>query len=97
MDDAYIGILVADAFWDPGAFAAFTPVARRHFGAWDLILVRCAPERLSAQVAALQAGMRQDDTWYCHFFRGDELLVVFGGRIFHITCFPQVNDGSRGD
>lgn len=87
MDD-YLGVVVEDSLRDRGVIQRLNVVARRRFGAWAFALVHVAAADLSRQVAAVQVAMASDDAWYCHFFRGDELVVVFGDAVFWVGTDP---------
>ena len=88
MGDDYLGIVIEDSLQDSTALQRLTVLARRLYGAWDFVLVRVPVGKLRQQVQALQQNMVTDDTWYCHFFRADELLVVFRDATFAVTTDP---------
>jgi hypothetical protein len=84
----YLGIVIEQSLRDPLLIDGFDVVATRRGRAWTFHLVSVAPERLEQQVAALQAGMVTDDCWYAHFFRGDELAVVYRDAVFWAGVDP---------
>ena len=88
MGDDCLGIVIEDSLQDSTALQRLTVLARRLYGAWDFVLVRVPAGELRQQVQHLQQNMVTDDTWYCHFFRADELLVVFRDATFAIATDP---------
>ncbi len=82
------GNLAEDSLRDRAAMERFRVLAPRHFGSWAFALVRIPASDLRQKIALLQQGMVTDDTWYNHFFRDDELVVVFRDAVFIVTTDP---------
>lgn len=53
--------------------------------AWGVNLVEVPVGDLPALIPRLQAEMNPVPEWFAHFFRGDELVVVYRERVFNIT------------
>lgn len=88
MDPAYLGIVVENSLRDGVVPQGFTVVARVRHGDWDFALVRAPAADVDRLVGELQRHMVTDDTWYAHFFRGDDLIVVFRDAAFQVTTDP---------
>ena len=86
--DGYLGIVIEESLADRGAVSDLDVVARKPHGAWGFLLVRVGADRLESAIRALQGAMARDDTWYAHFFRGEELVVVYRDRVFFMRTDP---------
>jgi hypothetical protein len=85
---AYLGIVVEDSIRDRAAMERLRVLATRHLGSWAFALVRIPAMDLPETIARLQRGMVTDDTWYNHFFRDEDLVVVFRDAVFSVTTDP---------
>jgi hypothetical protein len=90
--DDYLGIVVRESLRDP----ARTPpvVASRPGAEWTLLLVRVPAEDLDHEVEALRSNLVHTDCWYAHFFRKDELVVVFDDEVFAVSTDPSTWDAA---
>jgi hypothetical protein len=70
-------------------------VASRRGAHWTLLLVRIPVEELGREVAALRSNLDRTDCWYAHFFREDELVVVFDDEVFRVSTDPGCGSSSR--
>jgi hypothetical protein len=59
------------------------------FGFLVLHKVRVQPAEIEATIERLRKNMAMRflgrQRFYCHFYRDDELIVVFDDRVFHVT------------
>lgn len=81
----YLGIVVGQSLADRACLDRATIVAERAVGSWRLLLVRVPAAEFEAHLGALQAGLVREDEWYAHYFRDDELVVVFHDGLFRVT------------
>jgi len=79
----YFGIVVEQCLKDRGQINQFNIVGTRRGQSWTIHLVSVPEGQLDNQVSALREGMVTNDSWYAHFFRGPELVVVFRDAVFH--------------
>jgi hypothetical protein len=88
--DEYLGVVVRESLRDP----SLTPplVASRRGADWTMLLVRIPVEELDHGVAALRSNFDPTDCWYAHFFREDELVVVFADEVFRVSTDPATWD-----
>jgi hypothetical protein len=92
MDD-YLGIVVRESLRDSSLIPPV--VASRRGADWTLLLVRIPVEELGREVAALRSNLDRTDCWYAHFFREDELVVVFDDEVFRVSTDPGCGSSSR--
>lgn len=83
----FLGIVIENSLRDPGVIAP-TVVKTRRGRAWTFLLVSVPVNELDEHIRRLQANMVIDDEWYAHYFRGDELIVVFRDAAFPVTVDP---------
>lgn len=90
MDDFW-GIVVEQSLNDPHVIDDMNIIAKKQVAAWRIVLVSVAERDLSTRIANLQDNMidAKDDCWYAHFFRGEELIVVYQDRLFCTTDDPN--------
>jgi len=84
----YLGIVIQQSLKDND----FTPpgrvVARKRVKTWVFLLVSVAPAEFDKHVLALRNSMVTDDTWYAHYFRDRELVIVFREAVFKVGIDP---------
>ncbi|MFI2752003.1 hypothetical protein ACGIF2_01035 [Cellulomonas sp. P22] len=87
---SYWGVVIAQSCGDRGVGDGLMALAHRRVGAWDVVLADVPEADLGRTVAELRRRMipADDDCWYAHFFRDDQLVVVFQDRVFVATTEP---------
>ena len=88
MSENYRGIILSISQRDRSIFSTLHVIGKKQafFGVVTLYKVELEPALLEPTIERLQRNMR--DSWlhirgfYCHFYRGEELIVVFKDRIF---------------
>ena len=83
----YLGIVIENSLRQPDAISQSIIKTRRR-GSWTFLLVSVPENELDAHIRRLQANMVTDDEWYAHYFRGDELIVVFRDAAFPVAVDP---------
>ena len=98
--DEYHGIIIRESLTDPSALTIVRILGQRKGGPWTLLRVGVSARTLRRAIARIQHGLRTVDTvpFYAHFYRKDELLVVFPRRLFRLrpertTWGPAVSYG----
>lgn len=66
----------------------FEILSTRRGKSWTFHLVSIPEEQFHHRVKVLMNNMVTDDYWYAHFFRGEELVVVYRDAVFHISTEP---------
>ena len=89
--DNYLGIIVDHSLKNKEYARQLQVLASRAIGSWRLLLVEVAAEKLADQIQSLQEYMVdiKEKCWYAHFFRQQELIVVYQDRIFPVTVQPD--------
>jgi hypothetical protein len=92
MDD-YLGVVVRESLQDP----SLTPpvIASKRGVQWTLLLVRIQAQELQRELEAVRSNLDRRDCWYSHFFRDDELVVVFDDEVFWVSTDPATWDPAR--
>lgn len=87
---SWLGVVIEQSLADRSILDAVEVVhrARDPNGTWVFLVVRVPAEGSAAAFARLQAALQRDAAWYAHFFRGTELVVVFGDAIVSMTTDP---------
>lgn len=82
-----MGIVVKESLRDP----SLTPpvVASKRGTDWTLLLVHIPADELPRELEALRTNLDRAEPWYAHFFRGDELVVVFDDEVFWASPIPR--------
>lgn len=62
---------------------------------WTLLKVGVRPEMFDTIIDLMQANLLDERgvPYYAHFYRDDELIIVFPSKIFHVT--PDKNSWSE--
>lgn len=87
---SYLGVVVEQSLADRSFLDTVEVVHRERDpnGTWVFLLVRVPEAKGAAAFARLRAALHQDVPWYAHFFRGTELVVVFGDAVVSMTTDP---------
>ena len=85
----YLGIVIEQCLRDPAAAKELRVVKTRRPRSWVFLLVEVPEHELDHQIRILQANMVSDDTWYAHYFRENELVVVFRDAVFRLSTDPS--------
>jgi hypothetical protein len=86
----YYGIVIEQSLADP-AFAETLDVVHRRQdpnGSWVFLLVRIAPERLADELERIRQAFTSEEPWYAHFFKSEQLAVVFPDAVIRMTTDP---------
>src|SRR5438034_5943604 len=85
MDD-YLGIVVRESLRDPSVMPSV--VASKTGAEWTVLLVRIPASELDRELETLRSNLDRTEPWYAHFFREDELVVVFDDQVFWVSTDP---------
>lgn len=90
MDD-YLGVIVQESLAKP---VDDLPIVASRTGAeWTLLLVRVPSEGLDDHVRSVQEAFVADEPWYAHYWKDEELVVVFSDAVFRTST----DDASWGE
>lgn len=86
----HLGIVIDRSLKDPAVLPRLPVIARRQVGSWGFLLVSVPEAEIDRFISVLQSHLIEAtvDCWYAHFFREDDLIVVYQDRIFHATLDP---------
>ena len=87
----YLGIVIDRSLKNENFINCLHVVAKRQVGAWELLMVSLVDHEVNAKIESLQHNMIdvKEDCWYAHFFRDNDLIVVYQDRTFRITLDPE--------
>jgi hypothetical protein len=87
----YHGIIVNLSQKDRSIFRDLNVIGRKKifFGLIILYKIRVAPDDLDTLILRIQSNMADNvlflhKVFYCHLYRGDELVIVFRNKLFHV-------------
>lgn len=85
--DEYHGIVVEESLQDPAVLKTVKVLGRKRGRDWTLIRVGVGSHQLPMVVDRVKRSLRivNGVPFYAHFYRADELVVVFPDRVFHLT------------
>ncbi len=78
----YHGIVIDVSQKNKDIFKKLKIIGKKVSGEWVLYKISVPAENISNKISTLQKGMA--DGFYFHFYRDNELVVVFKDRIFNI-------------
>ena len=86
----YHGIVVREGLSNPSVLNAVRVLGQKKAGEWTLLRVGVTPSSVGSTIDQIQRGLRTVDSvpFYAHFYRSDELIVVFPQRVFRISPDP---------
>ncbi len=92
----YHGIVVNLSQKDRSIFRELNLIGHRKllFGLLALYKIRVAPEDLNVLIRRIQQNMAAKilflhKEFYCHFYRGEELIIVFRQKVFCVKTAPD--------
>lgn len=98
----YVGVLIEQSLAEPAGLCGIEVLRRQRdpHGTWVFLLVRVRGGQERETFAGLQTALRKDGPWYAHFFRGDQLVVIYRDAIFTMsvdaeTWGPAIDHGRR--
>lgn len=80
--DKYHGILVDVSQKDKSIFDKLKILGQKESGGWILYRIEVDPDKIEETIKQLQENML--DEFYFHFYKNDELIVIFKERIFRV-------------
>lgn len=83
----YHGIIVQEGLRNPSVLDGVTVLGEKRGRVWQLFRVGVPETLLPTVIAKIQANLRIEDgvPFYVHFYRSDELVVVFPDCVFRVT------------
>lgn len=84
----FFGIIVEQSLADKTIIEQFDLRATRRGREWTYHLVSLDADTFPGKIARLMAAMARDDYWYAHFFREDELIVVYRDSLYYCSTDP---------
>jgi len=87
----YLGIIIEKSLKETDVIKEFQIVGTRRKGSWNFLLVSVSEEKLEQQIRLLQQHMIdiEEDCWYAHYFRKNELVVVYQDKVFRTSTSPE--------
>lgn len=85
--ERYLGIVIEQCLKNRKALKHFDVVAAKA-GGWTFLLLSVSQEQFTDLIELLRASIEPSGKWYAHFFRGNELVVVFHDAVFRAATDP---------
>jgi hypothetical protein len=87
MEREYHGIVIKESLSDQSVLKAMTLLGEQHSDGWTLLRVEIGGARIDEVLKRVKASLLTEDgvPYYAHFYRGDELIVVFPEKVFYVT------------
>lgn len=87
----YLGVLIEQSLSNPRFVDSVQVIHRERdpHGTWVFLVVRIAHESARTTFTSLQSAIAKDRPWYAHFFRGEELVVVYPDRVYWMSTDPE--------
>ena len=81
----YLGIVIAQSLIDGEVKPPARILGKKHLNTWDFLLVAVVDTALDEHIHMLQANMVTETVWYAHYFRNQQLVVVFRDSFFRAS------------
>lgn len=79
------GIVVDAAFTDPSFLNSLNTFATKTDADWTITGIVIDDADFEAELSRIQKGLRKDAPFYLHFYRDQELVVVFAAQTFRVS------------
>lgn len=85
----YLGIVIKQSL--KNSTNILDIIAQKVVGSWDFMLVSVEDHQLDKHIKELQGNMINvdEDCWYSHYFRDNELIIVYQDRVFYSLTDPK--------
>jgi len=81
----YRGILIREGLKNPSVLERLRVLGMKQAGEWLLVKVEVSEEEIKEVVKLVQNNLKRNPAFYAHFYRYNELIVVFPERVFRMT------------
>jgi len=82
----YHGILLDTEFKDKDFLNAFEILGKKRSerNTWTMHRVRVPAEKIDKIIRKCQENLLDGEPYYCHFYRDEELIIVFKQKVFRV-------------
>jgi hypothetical protein len=81
----YHGIIIKEGLKDPSILRQMEILGTKKTGEWTLLRVEVNENRINEIIRIVERNLLTKPVYYAHFYRNEELIVVFPKKIFHLT------------
>jgi len=81
---SYHGILIREGLKNPAVLERLRVLGKKQAGEWLLVKVEVSKDEIKEVVKLVQRNLKRNPVFYAHFYRFNELIVVFPERVFRI-------------
>jgi len=82
---SYHGIIIKEGLKDPSMLNEMKILGRKSTTIGTLLRVEVEEDRIHATVKLVQMNLLKEPVYYAHFYRDQELIVIFPEKVFHLT------------
>jgi hypothetical protein len=80
----YHGIIIDKEFSNPFFCSSFKIFNTKRSGDWKVYGIEINDNSLESTIAKIQENLKEHESWYSHLYNGQELIVIFKGKVFKI-------------
>lgn len=81
----YHGIIIKEGLKDPSILGKMKILGRKRTGEWTLLRVKVNENKIKEAIRSVKKNLLTNPVYYTHFYRDEELIVVFPEKVFHLT------------
>jgi len=81
----YHGIIIKEGLKDSSILDEMKILGIKKVDDWTLLRVGVDESKIDETIKVVGRNLRSDPVYYAHFYRDEELIVVFPKKIFHLT------------
>jgi hypothetical protein len=81
----YHGIIIKEGLKDHSILGQMRILGTKRAGDWTLLRVGVDENKISEAIRIVRRNLLSNPVYYAHFYRGEELIVVFPKKTFYLT------------
>jgi hypothetical protein len=81
----YHGIIIKEGLKDHSILSKMKILGRKRTGEWTLLRVEVDENNIGEAIRIVKRNLLTNPVYYAHFYRDEELIVVFPKKVFHLT------------
>jgi len=81
----YHGIIIKEGLKNPSILGQIKILGTKKTGEWTLLRVEVNENEINDVIKIVKENLLTNPVYYAHFYRNEELIVVFPEKIFYLT------------